>query len=240
MALSAMELAGRSRLLKKSSFFSDFDDADLRELAKIFVSRKFYRGEYIWFEGDVSDSFAVIRDGYVKIVKHSREGKDVLVEFLGPGEAMGIVALVEGRPFPASACAFSTVTLLLLSRNEYLEAMSHNPMIAKQSLVTVGSRLKHAHEMMRRLAVEPVESRIASVLLTIVNSAAVVSEGKAVLTVRLTRADIAEMAGSAPETAIRILSRWQKAGLIDKEKGRMVVPDVAALRQISFSENSSL
>ncbi|MDO8588007.1 MAG: Crp/Fnr family transcriptional regulator [Armatimonadota bacterium] len=237
MKPATLEVGSRVALLKRNAFFRGLDDGTLEGIAPKFFQREYKRRDYVWFQGDPSDAFVVIRDGYVKIVKHSKGGKDVLLEVLGPGDVLGAVALLEGRPYPATACALSKASLLLLSRDEFLGVIERNPAVVTQALVAVGSRLRYAHEMMRQFATECVESRVASLLL-ILGSRAFDEHGeRVVLDVRLTRRDIADMVGAALETTIRLLSRWEKNGVVSRDRGHIVLLDLPTLRKISSEES---
>ena len=77
--------------------------------------------------------------------------------------------------------------------------------------------------MMKRLAVEPVERRIAHTLRRLANKVGEPGDDGLVLNVHLTRQDIAEMAGTTVETTIRVLSQWRKSGLVQMSGGHMVI-----------------
>ncbi|MBI2844181.1 MAG: Crp/Fnr family transcriptional regulator [Armatimonadetes bacterium] len=239
MSLAALEISNRVGLLKRNTFFKGIDEDILEGIAPRFVCREYKRNEHIWLEGDDSDLFAIIRDGYVKIVKHSDVGKDILLELLGPGDVIGAVALLEGRAYPASAKTLDRTLLLVLSRDEFLDIIAQVPQIAAQALIAIGARLRHAHEMMKQLTVDCVETRIANVLLLLSSRAAEVSANRIVLRVRLTRRDIAEMVGTTLETTIRILSRWEKSGIVTREQGHIVILDMESLKILASDENSA-
>lgn len=239
MGTPEMELNARMSVLKQNAFFQELDVETLRKIAARCTFRAYKRHELIWLEGDASDTLALIRDGYVKIVKHSDGGKDVLLELLGPGDVLGAVVLLEGRPYPASARTMDNTQLLLLSRDDFLEIIRQNPAVATQALIAMGARLRHAHEMMRELATECVEARIANVLLILASKLAQGPSCRTMLRVRLTRRDIADMVGTAMETAIRVLSKWEKEGILARERGKTILLDIPALHAIASDEDSS-
>jgi CRP/FNR family transcriptional regulator len=239
MGTREIDLNARISVLKQNAFFQELDSETLRSIAVRCTFRAYKKHELIWLEGDASSTLALIRDGYVKIVKYSEGGKDVLLELLGPGEVLGAVVLLEGRPYPASARAMDNTLLLLLSRDDFLDIIRQNPAVATQALIAMGARLRHAHEMMRELATECVEARIANVLLILASKLAQGASSPIMLRVRLTRRDVADMVGSTMETAIRILSKWEKGGIVARERGRTILLDLPALRAIASNEDSS-
>ncbi|OGO39744.1 MAG: hypothetical protein A2147_06235 [Chloroflexi bacterium RBG_16_57_8] len=237
MAMTALELNARVAVLERNLFFQNLDIPTLRKIAMKCAPREYKRNDVIWMQGDPSNILAVIRDGYVKIVKHSEGGKDILLELLGPGDVLGAVVLLEGRPYPATALTLDRALLLELTRDDFLDIIRHNPAVATQALIATGARLRRAHEMMRELAVERVEARMANVFLMLASRLAPDSSERVVLRVRLTRRDIAEMVGTALETTIRVLSRWEKEGIVARERGKIVLIDMPAIRRLAADEN---
>ena len=229
----------RIDILKRNVFFQNLDDATLNQIAAKLVPREYKRHECIWLQGAPSDALMLVQDGYVKILKHSEGGRDVLIELLGPGDVIGAVALLEGRPYPATACALDRTRLLLLSRDQFLDIVARNPQVAVQALVAIGARLRHAHEMMRQLAVECVESRIANLLLLLASRVTDSQDGRVVIPIKLARKDVAEMVGTALETTIRIFSKWRKTGIVVRDQKYMIVTDIAALNDIALGEIES-
>ena len=63
-------------------------------------------------EGDPARWFYLVKTGHVKILRHSKTGKDVVLELLGPGEVFGGVAVIEKRPYPAAAQATEATTVV--------------------------------------------------------------------------------------------------------------------------------
>ncbi|MHB9036525.1 MAG: Crp/Fnr family transcriptional regulator [Armatimonadota bacterium] len=225
--------------MKRNVFFQNLNDETLDAIAGKLVAREYKRHEYIWFQGTPSNSLMLIQDGYVKMIKHSEGGKDILIELLGPGDVIGAVALLEGRPYPATACALDKTTLLMLPSNQFLDIVANNPQVAIQALVAIGARLRHAHEMMRQLAVKCVEARIANVLLLLASRTADEKDGRVIIPIRLARKDIAEMVGTALETTIRIFSKWNKSGIVVCDQKYIIIVDIAALKDIALGETES-
>ncbi|MCG2739280.1 MAG: Crp/Fnr family transcriptional regulator, partial [Syntrophaceae bacterium] len=87
-----------------------------------------------------------------------------------------------------------------------------------------GRQLREAQETIKSMAVERVERRIARILLKLAATTGSSSEGGIiVIELPLTRQDIAEMAGSTVETAIRTMSRFRKKGLVQTKQGRVTI-----------------
>jgi len=134
------------------------------------------------------------------------------------------VGVLTGQTYPATAQALEATITYRLRRDDYKQLISDHPDLAWALITELGRRLQRAHETIRSLAVEKVERRVARVLLRMANTAGERLEGGAVrITVPLSRQDIADMAGTVIETAIRATSKFQKQGFIETREGRIIL-----------------
>jgi CRP-like cAMP-binding protein len=132
--------------------------------------------------------------------------------------------VLVGEAYPATALALEATTTASLRRADYVAWVRTRPDLAWALIQELGRRLQRAHETIRSMAVEKVERRVARVLLRMASTAGRRLEGGAVLiNLPLSRQDIADMAGTVIETAIRSMSRFQKLGLIETREGRIVL-----------------
>lgn len=93
----------RLEILKKSSFFSSVSEATQKEISRLLTEEKYQRDDYIFFEGDTPEWFHIVKEGKVKLVKHSDTGKDVILQIFVPGDMFGEVSLFDHSPYAASA-----------------------------------------------------------------------------------------------------------------------------------------
>jgi len=209
-------------LLKKNSLFSSLPEEDCRIIAKNFFEKKYSKGEYIFFEGEPSEYLCIVKEGKVKIIKHSETGKNVLLEVIPSGEAFAQVSIFDGGPYPATAEAMENCEVMMIRRKEFFSLLEKHPVIATKVIGVLGKRLREAHDTIRYLAVERVEKRIASLLVKMADKVGEKDKNTVKLSLLLTRQDIAEMVGTTVETTIRIMSRWTKDGII-KSSGKKII-----------------
>jgi CRP-like cAMP-binding protein len=165
-----------------------------------------------------------VAQGRVKMIKHSGSGRETILATFGPGQIVGEVGVLVGEEYPATAQTLEPTVTLSLRRAEYAELVGSHPDLAWALIAELGRRLQHAHETIRSMAVEKVERRVARVLLRMASTSGERLEGGAVrITLPLSRQDIADMAGTVIETAIRTLSKFQKQGFIETREGRIIL-----------------
>jgi CRP-like cAMP-binding protein len=158
------------------------------------------------------------------MIKHSESGRETILATFGPGQVVGEVGVLVGDSYPATAQTLEPTVTLSLRRAEYVDMIREHPDLAWALIAELGRRLQRAHETIRSLAVEKADRRVARVLLRMASAAGERLEDGAVrITVELGRQDIADMAGTVLETAIRTMSKFQKQGLIETQEGRIVL-----------------
>lgn len=225
-----MSVKDVTAFLRSSPVFAGIPAREVEALAAVVVEESHRARDYVFMEGDASRWFCVVRSGHVKIVRHSKTGKDVVLELLGPGEIFGGVAVIEQRPYPASAQATEATVVLKIPAAPVIAVSERHPGFIKEMALMIGRRLRAAHDSVKSLAVDPVEARLAATLLRLADREGARGKDGIALPFHLTRQSLADMSGTTVETAIRVLSRWLKEGLLADEGGRLVILDQAELR----------
>jgi CRP/FNR family transcriptional regulator len=220
-----LQNAGKAEVVKQSFIFSRLGDDELAELANLATERSFAAGEFIFWEEDAPDWFYIVAEGQVKALKHSSSGKEFIIAFFGPGEIFGEVAVFENKPYPASAQAVAETRVLGIKREDFLDFLASRPEVGLRIINILGGRLREAQSRLGDFAGERVEQRLARTLLML--------SSKLGSTLPFTRQEIADMAGTTTETAIRFMSRLKDGGIIRSVRGKTVILDETKLRLLS-------
>ena len=209
--------------LKKCDLFSSFSDKELVYISRFFEKVTYKNNETIFIEGDPSDRFYLVGEGSVKILKHTMMGKDIILEIMSPGDIFGGVAVLDRKPFPASAQAMESTTVIWISRQNLLRIMDEYPVLKMEIVKYFSDKLRDAHEMLKNIATERVEKRVAALLLKLSEKVGIEEKGYRKIDFPLTRQEIAEMVGTTVETCIRTMSKLQKSGIVKSLNGRITV-----------------
>lgn len=220
-----MPHTGKADVLRRSLIFSVLSEVDLAELSNLAIEHSFHSGEFVFWEGDVADWFYIIARGKIKVFKHSSSGKEFIIAFFGPEEIFGDVAVFLDKPYTASARAVDETIVLGIRREDLLSFIARHPDVALRIIYVLGGRLRDAQGRLRDVVGERVEQRLARTLLMLFL--------KIGPDLPFTRQEIAEMAGTTTETAIRVMSRLKDDGIIRSARGRTVITDERRLRLLS-------
>ena len=201
---------------------------DREALAPLCRMRGYDKGDTIFREGDPADRIHFVHLGRVKIVK-SAGARDVILEILGPGEPVGAVAVFERRPFPASAVTLEPTGILSIPEREFFTLLEKRPEMMRHLLAGLTYRLMMVNKRLADL-MGSAEQRASRLFLTLADRVGLPTANGVRIPLPLSRQEIADLIGTTLETAIRLMSRWQKEAVVLTEKDGFVIPDVAALR----------
>ena len=225
----------RVDLLAQSALFAPLSEQERSTVARRFSPQRYQKDDYLFWEGEPAQWLVFVTEGQVKMIKHSESGRETILATFGPGQIVGEVGVLVGDVYPATAQALEPASTLNLRRGDYVDLVRQYPDLAWALIQELGRRLQAAHETIRSLAVEKVERRVARVVLRMANTAGErLDDGTVRISVPLSRQDIADMAGTVIETAIRALSKFQKQGLIETREGHIVL--LEAHRLVAIAE----
>jgi CRP-like cAMP-binding protein len=204
---------------------------DQARIAALAVLRDFERGDVLWHAGDPSEQLTVIVRGRVKIVRHA-DGGDVILEIFGEGEPVGAIAVYNYMPYPASAVCLEPVTLLALPRRDYFELLDRHPEFARGVIRELTKLVLALTRKLGEMRGQRVETRIAQLFLTLADRMGRPRGAAIEIPIQLTRQEIADLVGTTVESAIRVLSRWNREGVLVTGEARFEIPSRERLRAV--------
>ncbi len=229
----------RLQVLKKSLFFSSLAEPSLKEISRSFTEEKFERDDYIFFEGDPPEWLHIVMEGRVKLLQHSDTGKDIILQIYTPGDMFGEVSLFDRKPYSSSAQAMEPTTILKMPRKDFFLFFGRHPFVGTEMILELGRQLRDAQATIKSLAVDRVEQRIAHILLKLAGKVGVPEKGGVMINLPLTRQDLADMAGTTVETAIRVMSRLTKSKILKPADGKIFLLHPEALQRILEGKDDS-
>ena len=214
-------------VLAEVPLFADLDESDIGRLTEELRSRRYRKGETIFITGDPGSSLCVIKSGRVKLALSSAEGREVILDILGPGDVFGELALFDGEPRSADAVAVEPTHLLLLERDAFLGVIRERPEVAITLMSVLGRRLRRDAQIVQDAAFLDVPARVARAILRLAETD---GEG-ARRTPPLTQTDLAAVAGTTRETLNKWLGFFAEQEFIRMEQSRITILNEDGLRR---------
>jgi CRP-like cAMP-binding protein len=231
LGLVAMDVRA---FLERSPLLANVEPTRARHLASIATMHVYRRGEYLWRVGDQPASLMVVRQGMVKLVRPAPHGRSAICGLFGPGSAIGELALIKGIPFPTSTIAATAATVVCIPRGEALDALRRDAALSLNLLCSLETRLALLHDKIDVLSAGSVEARLATLLLKFYEQLGDdFDDGTSRIPVPLSRQELADLVSTSFETAIRVLARWERAGVVTTDADGFTLKDMAALCRAS-------
>jgi len=205
--------------------FSMLDRLQIRAVLDQAQSRRFDAGVYVFEEGRDADRFFRLLDGTIRVVKTTPEGEQVTSLHIPPGQFFGIASALGRDTYPATALAASEVLTLSWSTPLWNTFVSEYPGFATETYKTIGARVNEMNTRIVEMSTQHVEQRIARALLRLVRQSGRRTPEGIEISFPITRQDVAEMSGTTLHTVSRLLSAWERDGLVGSKRKMIVVRD---------------
>lgn len=194
----------------------------LSELKKIIAERKIKqvkKKQIIYYEGDNVLGVYLILTGRVKTIKLSEDGRELVTGMYGPDEYLGIHAMLSDDQYNETAEAIEDTSICLLPKDVVNHLLDNYTDIGQKFIKIVSSNLLDKEEQLLQLAYHSVRKRMAEVLLRLAKQQNALDSPDP--SIRISREDLASMAGMATETVSRTLGDFKDEGIIEK-KGSVI------------------
>ena len=202
------------RYLSTVEPFKRLPAAERNRLAEASQEKRYVKGETVFREGTKSDSIWVVKTGRVHLMKFMADGKASTTCVMTDGEMFCCLPALDRKAYPVDAIAAEDTVLVRIPSDVFHHAMNRSPGFTEQTLSMFCDRLRQVEHKSCAIY-EPAEQRLAQVLLGLAK--------KFGSTIPLTRHELAEIAGTTHETAIRTLSRFGKQGVVRSTRGKITI-----------------
>lgn len=203
------------RFLQQLNFFKSIPEDQLLTL----FPKKISKGESIFNEGDPPEAVFILKSGLVKTVKYTSHDVPSTIDFIMPGQMIGMIAVLDNKNYPVTATTLRDSEVIRLPISAFHAFLQSSTDFRKEVFRQVGNHLRNS-QIFRTLMQEPVERRITHILNYLYENM-----GK---DIPLLREDIAAMAGCTNSTAVRtiidlrkrkiIQAGWKKLKILSPEK----------------------
>lgn len=181
------------------------------------------KGEFLFFAGDPAVDAHFLISGQVKIVQETDDGQEVILRLIQAGEIFGGSGGWGAPTHPATAVALEEATVFRLPSSALATLIEQVPSFAKTVIQELSGRLREAEARIRELQVERVERRIARTLLRLASKMGRKTTDGIQIDLPQSRQHLAELSGATLSTVSRVLSEWDRQGLIVAGRERVTI-----------------
>lgn len=192
------------------------------------VCTSYKKGQVIFNEGSHPFGLYCINSGKVKLSHQGDDGKEQIIRLLRGGDIVGYRALLSGDRYSASAIALEDTQVCFVPKELFVTLLKTDASLSFEMMRLLSDELHKTEMKLTHLAQKPVRERLAETLLFIKETYGFEEDG-ITLNVRLSREEIANLVGTATESAIRLLSEFKKDGMIELDGKNIRITDMKEL-----------
>lgn len=207
-----------------SSVFCSAEREHLCDINDAKICSTYKKGQVICNEGAYPFGIFCVNSGKIKISRNGDDGREMIIRLAKPGDLIGYKALLSGERYSASAIAIDDCDVCFIPKDLFLSTLKKDASLSIELMRFISTELNKAETKVAHLAQKPVRERVAESLLFIKETYGLEADG-VTLNVRLSREEIANIVGTATESAIRLLSEFKKDGIIELEGKKIKIVD---------------
>jgi len=212
-------------ILKMNPMFSDLGADELQRLSNLCHTQHLTGGEMLFQKGDPGTALYGVRRGQIRIETGATDGSRLTLNFMGPGDLFGEVAVLDGQERTADATAGEVTELFVLRREEFLNFLEREPKVAIKLIQLLCQRIRWQSERMEESVLQPLPIRLARRLCALAEDFG--SE------VHISQEQLGVFVGAARESVNRQLQAWRKDGILDLQRGRILLQNLPRLNAIA-------
>lgn len=219
-------------LIRRHDFFAQLTDEDYNSLNILHNFKEAKRNDHIYFESAQNRNLYFVKDGFVKIGYHDKEGNEVIKEIISAGDIFGQITLEEKNSEGEFAQAYKAdVSLCMFRVQEFSALLEKKPQLAIRFTQQVGSKLNRLECRMINLLQKDIRSRLLYFFYTLAQQQRQHISGNS-FSIRnfLTHDDVARLIGSTRQTVTTMLTALEEEGLVTFNRNIIAIADVKKMQ----------
>ena len=221
---------GKLSVLRQHPIFRELEPDALDQLCRYAKPTSLKRGATIFSKGDPGSSLYAVISGTVKISVSSPDGRNAILNLIGPGEIFGEVAVLDGGERTADANASTNCEILVIDRREFLPFVKQQPVLAMKFIELLCDRLRWTSDQVEQVILQDLPRRLASALLGLTEKRKLDPSSR---TIAITQQEISEMVGMTRESINKQLRSWAARDWVRLEHGAIVLLNPEPLRGLA-------
>ncbi|WP_339888551.1 Crp/Fnr family transcriptional regulator [uncultured Flavobacterium sp.] len=218
-------------IVRQFSSLNALNKEELIKMANCKTSYTIKKGEPLFEEGETVNGVFCIKEGVCKMTKLSDNGKDQIVKLAKPGELLGQRSMISEEAANLSAIALEDMEVCFIPKTELMGFFNENNQFSMNMMKAICGDLKDSDDHMVNMAQKTVKQRLAETLLYLEENFGVNEDNS--LRLQLSREELAGLIGTATESCIRLLSEFNKNGLIELAGKKITLLEKNLLKKIS-------
>ncbi|RLB65309.1 MAG: hypothetical protein DRH08_08175 [Deltaproteobacteria bacterium] len=216
--------------IKNAALFSWLEEEELQDLAMSSEMTSCRRNTRLFFAEEPSDNIYLVKEGRIKLLRANEDGREMILDILGPGEIFGEMALVDEEFRSHSAEAVDDALVCIISREHFEGILQRHPEMTLRVLKLIGLRRRELEMRLEDLVFQPLAGRLALGLLWQAKRHGV-TETDGEIRIPLTQTDLANLIGASREAVAEQLKEMRLLGLLKTSYRSIKLTDLEGLKK---------
>ena len=195
----------------------------IREILDAATPMRFDPGVAVFSEGMPVERFFLLLDGHIRVIRTTPGGDQIIALHIAPGQLFGIGAALGRTTYPATAMTADDCLALAWPNQLWAGFTERYEGFATETYKVVGERLGELNNRIVEMATQAVEQRVACAILRLITQTGRKVDGGIEIGLPITRQNISDMTGTTLHTVSRLLSGWERDGIVMSERRKITV-----------------
>jgi CRP/FNR family transcriptional regulator, cyclic AMP receptor protein len=224
VALTAQTILERTRL------FRGLPTGTIQQISAVSVRRSYGNGAIVFSQADPGDALYGVVTGKIRISASSRNGREMFLNIMEPGDTFGEIALLDGRPRTATASTTASSELMIITRDHFLELLKREPELVSHVIHLLCERIRWTSGLAEESALLSVPERLARRLLSLGQLHG--HETPNGVELSISQEEVARFLGLTRQVVNQHLQNWKIRGWLTLGRGKILIVDENALRKV--------
>ncbi len=208
---------------RTATIFKDIPDVEFEKILDAGRFKMLEADSFCFMEDDPAEKAYLLIEGKIKLAQVTIHGQQVIMGYITPGRVFGIIAALKEVTYPVSSQAVGECKTLYWDETTLNSVLETSPNLALNILRVAARQIREFQNRIRELSTQQVEQRIARAIIRLANQSGEKTDAGIIINLPLSRQDLAEMSGSTMYTVSRVLTMWEKEGIIDSRRQQVKI-----------------
>lgn len=205
--------------LSKVYFFSSLSQDQIKKIEKITKTKKYKKGEFLFFEGEKPKYLQILLNGIIKIYKTTQNGSEIIINHFYPTTMIAEMPCFEHMHYPATAVCETDAEILLIDYDIFEKEFLNDPAVSFNIIKSLSKKIKNLDETFTR-----------TITMNALQKCARFIYENEKLFCDLKQKKIAQILNITPETLSRTIKKFKNEEILDYKDKKLFVKKREALK----------
>lgn len=209
--------------LNNIKLFEGLSDEIINDIEKKCRVKKYNEGKILFFKGEKANSFFIVLEGEIKVIRTSDSGREKILKKMEKGDFFGEMGIIEEKQRSATAVVNKNSVLTIIDKESFLYLLKKHPEISLNMITDLSKRLRKADRDIENLAFFNVEMQLRNFLKE--RGIKLKGNDKYIIDENFTHQELANYLGTSRETVTRVFKKLEEKDIVSYNEDKIILKD---------------